>query len=60
MDAYMRIANCRMLIKMFEDPEYSEKLGLVNTSMINIPVIPVDDRKGESQIDGITNNDLFG
>ena len=28
MDAYMRIANCRILAKMLEDPAYSKQLGL--------------------------------
>jgi len=49
MDAYMRIANCRMLTKMIEDPEYSERLGLAIESHFfeNILVNKEDKEKSE-------------
>ncbi len=34
MDAETRLAICRMLTKIDEDPEYAEKLGLVSESVL--------------------------
>ena len=60
MDAYKRLAACRMLTKISEDPEYSKTLGLVSNSSSCILVMPGNNRKGDSQINGITEKEYLG
>ena len=60
METYTRIATCRLLMKIKENPEYSKTLGLVESSIIRYRVMLDKERKGEAQIDDIADKKIFG